>query len=77
MSTRKTIDERMDQWLNDEADRNDIADEDRQECIDLIRRTTMAAWTRLSFALNDFGEDSSRALGLHRLGRTLRGKRQG
>lgn len=76
MSMRKTIDERMDQWLNDDANRNDIADEDRQAFIDVMRGTTLAAWTRLSFALDDLREDLDRGLGLHRLGLMLRGKRQ-
>jgi hypothetical protein len=58
MSARPSIDDRMNRWLNDEADRAGIPDDQRQAFIDHMRKTTSAAAVRLGFAADDAWEDS-------------------
>lgn len=60
-----SLDERMNQWLSDEADRCRVPDEERQEFIEAMRGTTAFAVTRLQYAMGDLVESS-------RLGRFMR-----
>lgn len=55
---RPSIEERMDQWLNDQADQCQIPDKDRQRFIDHMRGTSSFAGARLSMAADDLWQDS-------------------
>lgn len=55
---RASIEERMDQWLNDQADAAEIPDEQRQRFIDHMRGTSSFAGARLSMAADDLWQDS-------------------
>lgn len=55
---RPSIEERMNQWLNEEADRAQIPDHQRQQFIDHMRGTTAFAATRLSMTADDLRQDS-------------------
>lgn len=54
---RPSIEERMDQWLNDQADAAEIPDHQRQRFIDHMRGTAAFAATRLSMAADDLWQD--------------------
>lgn len=49
-STPADLDERMDQWLNDQADACGIPDDERQEFIEAMRRTMAFAVTQATTA---------------------------
>ena len=64
--TRPSIEERMDMWLNWQADLDGIPDEDRQWYIDAMRGTTRAACAEVSLAADDVA-DAIAETGLGRL----------
>ena len=64
---RPSIEERMDQWLNDQADAAEIPDHQRQRFIDHMRGTSAFAGTRLSMAADDLWQD----LGVPRAARRI------
>lgn len=55
---RPSIEERMNQWLNDQADAAEIPDEQRQRFIDYMRGTSSFAGVRLSMTAADLWQDS-------------------
>jgi len=68
---RPSIDERMDRWLNDEADRCNVTDDERWWFIDHMRGTRLAANVRLSLVLEDLWEDSHIPRWLERFIKTI------
>lgn len=52
---RPSIEDRMNQWLNDQADAAEIPDHQRQRFIDHMRGTSAFAAARLSMLLQDVG----------------------
>lgn len=57
MTDRPSVDERMNAWLNDHADKTEIPDEDRQRFIDNLRETDYAQQHRARLVLKDAGDD--------------------
>lgn len=58
LNLRPSIEERMNQWLNDQADAAEIPDEQRQRFIDHMRGTSEFAAVRLSMTAADLWQDS-------------------
>lgn len=56
--SKPSIEERMNQWLNDQADAAEIPDEQRQRFIDAMRGTSSFAGVRLSMLVGDLWQDS-------------------
>lgn len=56
--SKPSIEERMDQWLNDQADAAEIPDHQRQRFIDHMRGTSEFAGVRLSMLVGDLWQDS-------------------
>lgn len=54
---RPSIDERMNAWLNEQADDVEIPDEDRQRFIDNLRATDYARRVRADLVIKDAGDD--------------------
>lgn len=55
---RPSIEERKNQWLNEQADAAEIPDHQRQRFIDHMRGTAAFAASRLSMTADDLWQDS-------------------